>query len=243
MPLRDDSGEVIGAVNMLVDISDRKRAEEQLREGEARFRAIVEATPDCVKLVSPEGTLLEINPAGLGMLEVDRAEDILGRCLYDVIAPEHREAYREFNERVCAGVGGTLEFDIVGLRGTRRKMETRAVPLRDAQGRLLRVAVTRDVSERKRVDAALRVSEEKYRTLADNVQQLFWTCLPDGRCDYLSRQWVDYTGIPEAEQLGLYWLPLVIHPEDQGRTLTAWLKALEDGIYDLEYRIRGADGR
>ena len=105
---------------------------------------------------------------------------------------------------MCAGVGGTLEFDIVGLRGTRRKMETRTVPLRDAQGRLLRVAVTRDVSERKRVDAALRVSEEKYRTLADNVQQLFWTCLPDGRCDYLSRQWVDYTGIPEAEQLALY---------------------------------------
>ena len=243
VPLRDDSGEVIGAVNMLVDISDRKRAEEQLRESEARFRAIVEATPDCVKLVSPDGTLLEMNPAGLGMLEVDRAEDILGRCLYDVIAPEQREAYREFNERVCAGVGGTLEFDIVGLRGTRRKMETRAVPLRDARGRLICGAVTRDVSQRKRVDAALRASEEKYRTLADNVQQLFWICLPDGRCDYLSRQWVDYTGIPEAEQLGLYWLPLVIHPEDQGRTLTAWMKALEDGLYDLEYRIRGADGR
>ncbi|MBV8607165.1 MAG: PAS domain S-box protein, partial [Singulisphaera sp.] len=243
VPLRDDSGEVIEAVNMLIDISDRKRAEAQLRESEARFRAIVEATPDCVKLVSPDGTLLEMNPAGLGMLEVDRAEDILGRCLYDVIAPEQREAYREFNERVCAGVGGTLEFDIVGLRGTRRKMETRAVPLRDAQGRLICGAVTRDVSERKRVDAALRASEEKYRTLADNVQQLFWTCLPDGRCDYLSRQWVDYTGIPEAEQLGLYWLPLVIHPEDQGRTLTAWMKALEDGLYDLEYRIRGADGR
>src|SRR5206468_12146394 len=72
--------------------------------------------------------------------------------------------------------------------------------------------------ERARVERSLREGEERYRTLAENVQQLFWTCLPDGRCDYLSRQWVDYTGIEEAKQLGLDWVSLVIHPDDRART-------------------------
>ena len=90
---------------------------------------------------------------------------------------------------------------------------------------------------------ALRASENRYRALADNVQQLFWTCTADGRCDYLSRQWVDYTGIPEAEQLGLAWLQLVIHPDDRERTRSQWAAAVQDrAAYDVEYRIRAANG-
>ena len=99
------------------------------------------------------------------------------------------------------------------------------------------------IAEHERQAAMIRMSEEKFRTLADNVQQLFWTCLADGKCGYLSRQWVEYTGIPEAQQLGMNWLSLVIHPDDQERTLAAWREAVEDrGTYDLEYRIRRFDG-
>ena len=98
------------------------------------------------------------------------------------------------------------------------------------------------IAEHERQAALIRLSEEKYRTLADNVQQLFWTCHADGRCDYLSRQWVEYTGIPEAEQLGMGWLRF-IHPDDRERTLATWRAAVEDrGIYDLEYRLRRFDG-
>ena len=99
------------------------------------------------------------------------------------------------------------------------------------------------IAEHERQAAMIRLSEEKFRTLADNVQQHFWTCLADGQCDYLSRQWVEYTGIPEAQQLGMKWLRLVIHPEDQERTLAAWREAIEDRrTYDLEFRIRRFDG-
>ena len=90
---------------------------------------------------------------------------------------------------------------------------------------------------------ALRQSEERYRTLAEALPQLVWTCLPDGNCDYLSRQWVEYTGIPEAEQLGLRWLNLVLHPEDREQTYRAWMTAVHDREpYDLEYRLRRRDG-
>ncbi len=60
----------------------------------------------------------------------------------------------------------------------------------------------------------IKEREGYYRTLAEVLPQLVWTCLPDGSCDFLSKQWVEYTGVPEKEQLGLAWLDRVMHPED-----------------------------
>ncbi len=97
--------------------------------------------------------------------------------------------------------------------------------------------------ERSRSEASLRDSEARFRVLTESLPQLVWSCLPDGRCDYLSRQWVAYTGVPEAEQLDLRWLDRVIHPEDRERTLEHWLGAVAGRhSYDIEFRIRAADG-
>jgi PAS domain S-box-containing protein len=92
--------------------------------------------------------------------------------------------------------------------------------------------------------AALTASERRYRTLAEALPQLVWTSRPDGQRDYFSRQWLEYTGIPTEEQLGLAWIDKVIHPEDRERVQARWLAAMEGrGDYDLELRIRRADGR
>ena len=91
-PLFDDQGRLTGAVNMLVDITERKRAEDILRESEERFRAIVETTPECVKVVAADGTLLLMNEAGLEMVGAAAAEEVAGRSVYDLIAPEDRES-------------------------------------------------------------------------------------------------------------------------------------------------------
>ena len=144
---------------------ERARVARTLRESEARYRAIVEATPDCVKVVDLNGTLLQMNPAGLAMVEADGAGPI-GRCVYDVIAPEYAAAYRAFNGQVCRGLSGTLQFEIVGLRGTRRHMETAAVPLPAPGGGFNQLAVTRDVTARVAAERELRESEERYRRAA-----------------------------------------------------------------------------
>jgi PAS domain S-box-containing protein len=91
---------------------------------------------------------------------------------------------------------------------------------------------------------ALTVSERRYRTLAEALPQLVWTSQPDGQRDYFSRQWVDYTGIPEEQQLGLAWLDKVVHPEDRDRIKERWMAVTRGtGEYDAELRIRRADGR
>ena len=100
-------------------------------------------------------------------------------------------------------------------------------------------ATTYATNARRRSERALGESEGRYRTLTEALPQLVWTCRPDGSCDYLSRQWVEYTGVPEDEQLGMKWLDRVIHPEDRERAFSCWTAAVEGrGAYDLEYRIR-----
>jgi PAS domain S-box-containing protein len=91
---------------------------------------------------------------------------------------------------------------------------------------------------------ALTVSERRYRTLAEALPQLVWTSRPDGQRDYFSRQWVEYTGIPEEEQFGLAWLDKVVHPEDRERIRERWMAAVKgQDEYDAELRIRRADGQ
>ena len=91
---------------------------------------------------------------------------------------------------------------------------------------------------------ALTVSERRYRTLAEALPQLVWTSGPDGQRDYFSRQWVEYTGVPEEEQLGLAWLDKVVHPEDRERIRERWMASVKgQDEYDAELRIRRADGQ
>ena len=151
-PIKDSAGRVTGIFAEGHDVTDRLLAEQALRESEARHRAIIAATPECVKLVSSEGKLLDMNAAGLGMIEAPDAESVRDANISDVIAPEFRREWRENHRRVCNGESLSWEFDIIGLRGTRRRMESHAVPLAMPDGSVAQLAVTRDVTHRKRAE-------------------------------------------------------------------------------------------
>ena len=106
------------------------------------------------------------------------------------------------------------------------------------------MAAARPVSicRKPRADEALLQRERWYRTLSESLPHLIWTCQSDGPCDYLSPQWVAYTGIPESEQLGYRWLEQ-LHPDDRERVITEWTSVAAQGdSFDIEFRIRRADG-
>jgi PAS domain S-box-containing protein len=93
-----------------------------------------------------------------------------------------------------------------------------------------------------REKAARLESEASYRTLVETLPQFVWTCRPDGACDYLSPQWVHYTGVAEQEQLGYGWTRQV-HPADWPRLQERWEESVRTGNnFDIEFRIRRADG-
>lgn len=150
--LRDES-QMFGVV---MDVTSAKQAIETTRRSDERYRAIVDTTPECVKIVDHNGIVLHMNSAGLAMVGAASADAVVGKNVYSLIAPEDRERFREFNERVCGGEKASLEFDLVGLRGVRRHMETHAAPMQNADGTTVLLAVTRDITSRSEAEKAQR---------------------------------------------------------------------------------------
>ena len=163
-PVRGQFGHVTRWVGTNTDIEDQKEAARTLaelnatlRESEAFQRGITEATPECIKVVGPEGEVLQMNPAGLGIIEANNLGAVSGSDMAGYVAPEHREAWIANHRRVLAGERVSWEFDVTGLRGRRRSMETHAVPLKLPHGAVAQLSVTRDVTERKKAEEHLKL--------------------------------------------------------------------------------------
>lgn len=166
--VRDEEGESRFLRGVILDITKQKQAERDLAESAGLLRAIFRSEPECVKLVGWDGTLLQMNPAGLEMIEADSADAVIGECVYPLVVEEHRAAFRAVNEAAFEGRSGTVEFDIVGLKGTRRSMEMNAAPLRGPGGEVVAcLSITRDVTDRKSAAAELEATLEDLRRSND----------------------------------------------------------------------------
>ena len=133
-----------------------KQSNAELKASEHRLRVILETEPECVKQLAADGTLLEINPAGLRMIEAGRLEQAVGRSIHALVAPEHQAMFRALNQAVFRGESKVAEFEIIGLKGTRRWVRTHACPLRDLEGKIVaHLAVTGDITARKESEKAV----------------------------------------------------------------------------------------
>ncbi|WP_334724217.1 PAS domain S-box protein [Nostoc sp.] len=138
-------------------IRQLQQTELTLRQSENRLRAMIDAEPECIKLIARDGTLLEINAYGLAMMEVESADVLIGKPIDAVIVPEYRAAFADLHKSICQGNKGTLEFEIVGFKGTHRYMETYAVPLRnESDGTFIYLALTRDITQQKQAEQKIR---------------------------------------------------------------------------------------
>jgi PAS domain S-box-containing protein len=146
------------------DVTEIRQTTDRLMESEARFRSIVENEPECVKIVSIGGRLLDMNPAGLRLVEADSLDSVRNTRILDLIHPEHRHEFLRTHQAAARGGIENLEFRIVGLKGAVRWVETRSAPLRDSHGDVVSVlSVTRDVTERKEGEQRLRENEALMR--------------------------------------------------------------------------------
>jgi PAS domain S-box-containing protein len=159
-------------VNRLERVKLRQRVSQSYSEN--RWRTIFDAEPECIQIIAADGTLLEINPAGLVMLEVDNSTTLIGKSAYLLIAPEYREAFRALNERVCQGHKGTLEYEIVSCLGNRRWVKIHAVPLRqEADGKVVQLAITRDITPYKQVEIEIHRVNRTLQSLGNCHKALF----------------------------------------------------------------------
>jgi len=185
------------------DATERRRTEAALRESTRVLETVIDTAPTCVKLLGEAGELLRMNRAGLDMIEAEELEQVRGRCVYGLVDPEHREAFRGLVEDVFAGRGARLEFRMTGLRGRSLWLHSHAVPLRDEEGRVSSLlSVTADVTERRAAEERLREREAFIRSVLDAVDEGFIVVDRDYRILTTNRAYGAQLGVLGEEALG-----------------------------------------
>ena len=159
-----DGGLIVATIR---DITEQKRAEESLRESEARYRSLVEACPDAVTLTEIDGRILLCNERAATLHGLRKPEDAIGRNGFDFIAPEDRQRAMEgMSETLQTGGVRDVEYMLIRKDGTRFAAELSASVITDEDGKPTAfTAFVRDITERKRMADALQKESASLRLL------------------------------------------------------------------------------
>jgi PAS domain S-box-containing protein len=241
-PVRNDRGGIDGVILVIRDQTSEREASRELQRSRSVLQAISDRSPTVIYIKDLEGCYLFVNQSFLDLFHITR-EQILGKSDTDLFGAEIAERFRSMDRRVVQANVALTEEEVVPLDIGERIYLSVKSPLWDEAGKPYAVfGVSTDITDRKHTEDALIESRRHYQALAESLPHLVWTCRADGYCDFLSRQWVAYTGRPAEDQLGAGWAEF-IHPDDRARVEAEWGLAVERGhTYDEEFRLRRFDG-
>jgi PAS domain S-box-containing protein len=219
-------------------------ANELLRISEENYRTLFNSLMEGYCIIE---MVFDVNgkPVDYRFLEINQAfeeqtglHEAQGKLMRE-LAPEHEAYWFEIYGKIAL-TGETAWFENEA-KALNRWYEVSASRVGGQESRKVIICFN-DITKRKQAEEIIRNNEKRFRELIESLPQLFWTCRVEGPCDYLSKQWVEYTGVPEAEQLGYRWLEL-LHTEDRDKTVSRWMEKINTGnSFDIEFRIRRNDG-
>ena len=242
VPLRDDRGRISKWFGTSTDIDDSKRAAEALRESEERYRRIVETSAEGIWVIDAESRTTYVNLRMAEMLACS-PQDMLGGYPNDFLFAEDLEAARQEFRLKRQGDDQPFDFRLRRKDGSAIWVRVANRPLYKDNGQFVGVlGMFSDITERQKLEEALRRSEHHYRALADSVPEFVFTCAADGRCDYCNQRWCDYTGLALEQTKDFGWSK-ALHADDAERSMEQLRHAFHRGqSFNCEYRIRKADG-
>lgn len=243
-PIRDHTGQIIGASKIARDISSQRQAEKIISENEERLKIILDAselgtyelnikTQD----ISYSAKYAEM----LGHTKEGKAEyHELVKRLYKEDLPARAEAYKEAFET------GVLHYETRVMRddGSIGWIEAKGRIFYDAFGKPEKlIGTSRDITDEKLYQERLEESEKRFKSVADTAPVMIWLTDLDKKAVFLNKSWSDFTGISIEEGLGNGWTK-VVHPSDIAATSAAFSSAYETRTnYNKELRIRFKNGK
>ncbi|MEG3991126.1 PAS domain S-box protein [Microcoleus sp. S28C3] len=236
-PWRDANGNILGIIGTTRDISDRKKVEQTLRQ----TLEILDLASDSIIIRDMDDRIIYWNQGAEKLYGGTKAE-VAGEFIHaflETIFPKPLETLlAEFFEH------GSWEGELHHTTRDDRHIivASRWTLQRDAEGKpCAQLEINTDITDRKQAEDAIKKSEERYRSLILATSQMVWTGDAEGRCPDMPAMRA-YTGQTEAEVVGFGWLD-AMHPDDRERTAQVWMEAVQTkSLYDIEYRIRRADG-
>ena len=246
-PLRSSAGTITNFIAVKQDITRRKRAEEELRQSEERFRLAFEQGPLGIILVGKDFRLLKVNRAFCGMLGYTE-EEILARTLTDITHPEDRESNRRHGEIILKGEASSHQWQkrYVKKNGEIVTAEVSANLVRDEEGNpLYSLGIIADITNEKRAEEALRASEQRYRLAVTAANDAVWDTDLDHGTVHCNETFYEIFGSPNVDADPWQWWIGRIHPEDQQRVMVTFRAALQgrETSWACEYRCRRKDGQ
>jgi PAS domain S-box-containing protein len=241
--VRDPQGTILYYDGSLVDITEQRRSEEALRASEARYRALVESSPDGIG-IHQDGRVVFINPAGARLLGAQGPDELVGKSVMDLLHPDYREVVRERIQRSLATgqPAPPLMEKFIRLDGTVIDVEVTAVPIM-WEGRPAMQVVFRDITERKRMEEELKASEERYRDLFENANDGIYILDRAGRIVSFNRKAEELTGYTFEEVRGQPYTLLVSSGPERKKARRAFLKNMRGQPDKTELTIIRKDGR
>ena len=241
----DAGGRLLGAAGTIVDITARQATEAALRESEQRYRTLIETAPDAVN-VQRDGVIIVANQQAIRLFGGRVPEDIIGRTAISLVDASSVALARERTIRITAtGLPNPL------VEMTMRRLDGSTVPVEAAsaavslEGRPAILAVLRDITKRKRSEAALRESEARFRLAAAAVQGIVYDLDLRTGIAWRSDGLKSVLGVtPDDVSATRDWWLQRIHPGDAPR-LAEDGHLLDDpdlSHIDREYRVRHAEG-
>jgi diguanylate cyclase (GGDEF)-like protein/PAS domain S-box-containing protein/putative nucleotidyltransferase with HDIG domain len=236
-PFFDEEGRYAGIQMTGRDITERKKAEEELAASEERLKILFEFAPDAYYLNDLEAKFVDGNKVAEELIGYSK-EEVTGKSFLDLnlLPPDQvPKAAAMLAKNVQGLPTGPDELTLIRRDGSRVPVEIRTFPVRIREQTLV-LGIARDITERKKAEGALRESEERFRSLSTSAPIGIFLTDVQGKCTYANPRLLEIAGLTSEESLGYGWVK-VIHPDDRQAILEEANKAAGQGR-DLSYDIR-----
>ena len=241
--LRNVKGEMIGAMGVSRDITEKNRAEQSLRESEQRYRTLVELSPDPIG-VHIDSKLVFVNTAALQIFAAKSPAELIGRPIIELVHPDYRQIVRDRVLQISKQSKRIpiIEEKFLRLDGTTFEAEVAAMPFL-WQGKSAVQVVLRDVTERIKSEQAMRGSEAKYRSLVENVLDGVYQTTPDGEILTANPALARMLGYDSETDLLLLNAEKELYVNSEERRQYLRLLNKSERIKNAEFKLRRKDGQ
>jgi len=241
-PFRRSDGGIAHWVGLLVDIDDRRKAQEALQASEIELRQILDTVPGMIAVANPEGDHEYANKRSLEYTGMS-FEELRSLGFISSVHPEEQPFVRgEWLRCALAKQPFELDHRLRRYDGAYRMIHARVDPHLDAQGDIVRwYGLLTDIEDQRIAERALQASERQLRLITETIPAILTTTTADGHLEYANQHLVDYTGksVQELVQAGL----ALVHPDDRESFSEVWHQSIGSGrSFEITYRLRRFDG-